>query len=74
MAGRSWHSPQRLAKSFADLWGLHRFQAGVEGWFTCYANELAWQEHHGQCGGAGPGANGPVPEGKSDARIDELRR
>jgi len=31
-------------------------------------------ETHGQCGGAGPGANGAVPKGKSEARIDELKK
>jgi len=33
------------------------------------------EETHGQCGGAGPGANGPVPEGqkrRTDRRIKKM--
>src|SRR5437016_7049264 len=57
-----------------DLWGLHRFQGGSRGDGPCACQRTAWQKHHGQCGGAGPGANGPVPEGqerRTDRRIKE---
>jgi len=72
--GRSWHSPAAFSPSPSRLWGLHRFQAGVEGLVHVLANELRAGTSRSMRVAPGQVQTDLFLKGKSDARIDELKK